>query len=102
MAVTLVQSDGQVTNVQANIVSAVGNPTVIIGMSFHNTDSVSRTLQVWINNGANSRKILQIDVAADATVTLDGRYVLATGDSIEAQADVTTVIDYWISGVEVT
>lgn len=102
MAVTLVQYDGQVANAQADIVAAVPNPTVIVGMNFHNTDTVQRTLQLWLNNGTNSRKILQVDVAADATVTVDGRYVLASGDSVEAEADAASVVDFWISGVEVS
>lgn len=102
MAVTLIQTDGQVSDTQSAILSPVTNTTLIVDMTFHNTDASSRTLSVWLDDGTNARKILQVDLAANATTTFSNKFVITNGQSVEAQASVTSVIDYWISAAEIT
>lgn len=102
MAVTFQEFDGQVPNAQGDLVAAVTNTTLLFSMNFHNTDTVVRTLQLWLNDGSTSRKLLQVDVQPDATVSIDTKYTLTSGQSVEGEADAASVIDFWISGAEIT
>ena len=103
MAISFERFEGQVPNSQGDLVAVTTAKTLIFSLNFHNTDSVARTLSVWLHNGTTSRKILeQSSVAADATVIIDTKYTLDIGDKVEGECDAASVMDFWISAAEIT
>lgn len=102
MAATFQRNQGQVPNTQSNIVPAVTNTTIVFSQIYHNTSASAVTLEIWVSSGANTRQVLNQSVAADTTVIFNEKINLVAGDSVQAQASTTNVIDYWISAVEIT
>jgi len=101
MATTVKRYAGQVTNSKADILSAVTNAHIIHSMLFHNVDGSSRTLTLWLNDGT-SRQMISVSINPDETYSYDFKFNMESGDAIEAQASVSSAINFWLSGVEIT
>jgi general stress protein 26 len=97
---TLLNTNGQVTDTKATILTANSNKKILHTVALHNTHNATVELQIWFNDGANSRKMFHIDLEQDATFILDNKINFDDGDYLEAQASVTAVINYWVSYVE--
>ena len=102
MPVTLkIFAEGQLPNSKTTLYTSTARTLYKIVMV--NTDSVSRTIDIYSKPGSTSRRI----EAAAKTLTSGeklaiGPHILESGDLIEGNASAAAVIDYIIEGFEIT
>ncbi len=103
MALTFDRTNGQVASSASNIVATSANKRLVFTMTFHNTDSVDRTLEVTLWESASPYVLFAETMAAGSRITVTDKHTLnATTDLVKAVSDAASVIDYWISFVEIT
>lgn len=72
------------------------------GLSLVNTDSVARTVNIYVNRVGTSRRTvpmaLKLETGNDGFYVNQSVIVLAVSSSIEGDASAATVVDYVISG----
>lgn len=92
---------GILTNSPAILYTApVDTTTYVVSGIFHNFDSVSRQVDLSIQIGGNTRQIFSQVIDADSQYFFNERIIMEANDSIIANADASSAINYWISGAE--
>lgn len=91
-------AEGQLPATKTTLFTAA-SPTIIKSITLVNTDSVARTVNLYIKR-TTSRHIIPVNLslAAGACYADDLNRVLGTGDILEGDASSASVIDYVISG----
>lgn len=104
MAVTATRLAVGTAPLTATTVYTVGASTTTIATSImlHNTDSSTRTVQVYFRVSATNYRIIYVDLAPDASLYWNERSVLETTDEIQIEASAASVVNYYISGAEIT
>lgn len=98
MALTPFNANGQLPSSKGTLYTA--SATVIINsISLVNSDSVTRTVNLYIKTGT-SRRIIPVALSlATGTAYIDDTVrCLNNGDLIEGDASAASVVDYVISG----
>jgi hypothetical protein len=102
-------ADGQLGNSKATLytASAVAGTKVVIprgGLVLVNTDSVKRTVNVYVNRTGTSRRVApkayELQAGNDGTYVSGSVIVLEASDLLEGDADAAAVVDYVISGYQ--
>lgn len=103
MAITLTTlADGQMPSTITTAYTAPASTTaVILSAIFHNTDSGAHTIEMYLNTGTN-RQLFEISLSANQSYMFTERVVIETSSSIRLNCDAGSVVDYVISGLEVT
>ena len=95
-------ADGQLGTSPASIYTATGVKAIIKSATLFNTDSSKHTIGVYITrSGGTRRQIASIELAAgvgDNAVPSGGCIVLSSGDTLEAEASVGSVVDFVVMG----
>lgn len=87
----------------AGVYTAPGaTTTAIVSAVFHNTDSSTHTIEMYIRVSGSDYQLLEIDIEADGSLFFNERVVLETGSIIRLVADTGSVVTYYISGIEMT
>ena len=95
--------EGQLAVATAVIYTVPGaTQTIIKTITLVNTDSVPRTVNLFIKGAATNRRIIPKDTSLGAGFLLetDQEYTLEAGDTIEGDASAVTIVDFTIHGVE--
>jgi hypothetical protein len=96
-------ADGQVPNTKSALYTSPSNTTTLIkGMTFVNTSSTPQTLTLFSNRSGSSRQYISVTLEENETLVADGALTLETGDVLEAETTTATVVDYTISGVQIS
>lgn len=97
--------DGQLAAAKGTLYTVPGATQAILrSITLVNTDASARACNLYVNRTGASRRIIPKDVSLGA----GERYELLTvitleaGDLIEGDASAATVVDYVLSGVEVS
>jgi hypothetical protein len=96
-------ANGQLASSKGTIYTVPGSTqTIVKSISLVNTDSVARTVNLYVNASGTSRRIIPKDLSlpAGATLEFDRVITLEAADIIEGDASAATVVDYVISGAE--
>lgn len=106
MAITpKVLAEGQLAAAKATLYTVPGaTSTIVSSITLTNTDAAARTVNIYVKPGGTSRRVVPKDlsIAAGYSVIDDTVRTLETGDLIEGDASAANVVDYVISGMEVT
>jgi hypothetical protein len=104
MALTIkALASGQLGASKATLYTVPGSTqTIIKSITLVNTDSVTRTVNLYINTAGTSRRVSPKDLSlpAGAMFELDRVITLEAADLIEGDASSAAVVDYAISGAE--
>lgn len=67
-----------------------------------NTDTVARTLNLYVNTGSVVRRLTPKNLSLDIgfLAVYDDEFVLDAGWSLDGDASAATVIDFTVSGIE--
>jgi len=98
-------ADGQLPAAAAALYTVpASTSTIIKTITISNTDSVTRTVNLYINaNGVNRRIIPQnLPMPQNYTWINNDELTLETGDMIQGDASAANVVDYTINGIEET
>ncbi len=94
-------ANGQLPNTKTALYTAA-SVTVVSDIQLVNTDTVTRTVNLYIKRTTSRRLIPMAAVlVAGANGEARGPFTLAAGDLIEGDASVATVVDYSIHGARV-
>lgn len=106
MALAIKQlAQGQLAAAKATIYTTPAVTQAIVkSITVINTDTVARTVNLYVNSAGTSRRIVPKDLslAAGAMVEIDRVLTLEAADLIEGDCSAATVADYIISGAENT
>lgn len=92
---------GQLPSSKTALYTVPGNQRALIfTLVLINTDAAARTVNIYVGNGVNSRRICPKNLSIDpgAMVVLDDEIVIHEGERVEADASVAAVVDYVLSG----
>ena len=105
MAITIKHlADGQLAGSKGTIYTCPSGVTAIVRtIQLVNTDSSSRTVNLYVNSGT-SRGIIPKDTTLKAgeSLEVDLPVTLEAADLIEGDASSANLVDYTISGIERT
>lgn len=98
-------ADGQLAAAKGTLYTVPGATQAIVpqnGISLVNTDAAARTMNLYVNRGGTSRRIIPKDMslAAGEAYYVPLRITLEAADLIEGDASVANVVDFTINGVE--
>lgn len=96
-------ASGQLASSKGTIYTVPGSTqTIVKSLTLVNTDSVARTVNLYVNTAGTSRRICPKDLSlpAGALLELDRVITLEAADLIEGDASAATVVDFFISGAE--
>ncbi len=98
MALTAFNSNGQLPSSKGTLYTATA-AVVVNSITLVNTDSVTRTVNLYIKTGT-SRHIIPValSLTTGSAYLDDITRCLNSGDLIEGDASAATVVDYVISG----
>lgn len=103
---TLVLGQGQLASTIGDIYTSPAlTTTVVKTITVVNTDSVTRTVNLYILKAAGSaRKItpMNMPLLTGESLVFDSVFTLAAGDKIQGDASAATCCDFIISGVQET
>lgn len=98
-------NNGTVSDTKGTLYTGVsGKVTLVKSMIFHNTNTTTETLIVYLkDSGGSSKVIAQKNIEENSTFTLHLKspFHLQLNDLIEAETTTAAVVNYWISGVEI-
>ncbi|MGH9970332.1 MAG: hypothetical protein ACREBG_21425 [Pyrinomonadaceae bacterium] len=99
-------AQGQLSAVAGDIYSVpAATNTLVVKVALVNTSTSVRTVNLYIKSGATAaRRIIpaNLTLAAGFMLETDEYYTLSAAESIQADADVVSAVDYSIHGVEQT
>jgi hypothetical protein len=106
MALTARRIQGQLPNTKTTLYTVPAS-TQFMSLSIvcNNTGGSTQTIQFFLKTSStSSRRIINIDVPAGASMYSGGeeRFIIEATDVIEGQTTTASVVDYWISGIEIT
>jgi len=96
-------ASGQLAAAKATIYTTPGaTQAVVKSITLVNTDTVARTVNLYVNTAGTSRRVIPKDLAlaAGSQFTIDHLITLEAADLLEGDASAATVVDYVISGAE--
>lgn len=99
MAITFIDSNGQLPATKGTL-HTMTNPGTI-RVTLVNTDTVSRTFNLYVNPTGTSRRI----APKDSTLGAGEKYIsdpqtLQAGDLVEGDGSAATIVDYKVNGFE--
>jgi len=90
-------ANGQLPSAKSTLFTATTD-TIVKSITLVNTDVVSRTVNLYIKR-ASSRRIIPVNLSLGAgSVAIVDDLVISSGDLIEGDASVATIVDYSICG----
>jgi len=96
-------ADGQVPDTKTTLyTSPSGITTLIKGMTFVNTSSTPQSLTLFANRSGTSRQYVSVTLEEGDMLVADGALTLEASDELEAQTTTAAVVDYLISGVQIS
>lgn len=102
MAITPnILADGQLSATAATTIFTASAATYLTHIVFVNTSAADVTMNLYIKNGASTtRRQLPKDmtVAAGEAFYWGGRFSLASGDLVQADASTGSVVDFTVYG----
>lgn len=97
---------GALPSSAGTLYTATSGKKIITSINLHNTDSVTRTVELWLvpsgGSADGTNKILKQDLAAGQTYVFDRVMVLEINDFIRGVAGAASVISTHIFGTEIT
>jgi hypothetical protein len=96
-------ASGQLAGSKGTLYTVPGSTQAVVkSITLVNTDSVTRTVNLYVNTAGTSRRICPKDLSlpAGAMFELDRVITLEAADLIEGDASTATVVDFVISGAE--
>jgi len=79
---------------------------IVVTISLVNTDSVSRTVNVYVKRAAGTSRRVGVPkdyaLGAGALVETEQEYTLGPGDAVRGSASAANVVDFSVHGVEET
>lgn len=96
-------ADGQLPAAKGTLYTVPGaTQTILRSITLVNTDSVARTVNIYVNRTGTSRRIIPKDqsIQPGASTHVAIIVTLEAGDLVEGDASVATIVDYTLSGVE--
>jgi len=98
-------ADGQLPAAPAALYTVPASTfTIIKTITISNTDSVTRTVNLYVNASGVNRRILpqNMPMPQNYTFLFGDELTLEAGDMIQGDASAAVVVDYTINGVEET
>lgn len=104
MAVTLKDlGNGQLPAAKGTLYTVPGATNAAARVLLVNTDTVSRTVNIYTNKTGTSRRVSPKDLSmAAGEKWISEVLTLEAADLIEGDASAATIVDYQINGFEVT
>ena len=97
-------AQGQLSAMAGDIYSVpVATNTLVVKIALVNTTAATRTVNLYIKSGATpARRIIpnNLTLVAGYMLETDDYYTLSAAESIQADADIVSAVDYSIHGVE--
>lgn len=90
------------TSLSTMYVTPSATQTIISSAFFHNTDSSSCTIDLFVEISSTDYQIWHQTIAANGTFVLNERFILEATHEFKIQASTISVIHYLISGAEIT
>ena len=97
-------ANGQLPNSKGTLYTVpTGNTSIAKSVVLVNTDSVERTVNLYVNFGTGSRRFIPkgLVLPAGAKFEDSSAITLEAGDFIEGDASAVSVIDFIVSGVNI-
>jgi len=98
--------DGQLPSPAAAAIYTVAASTnaIIKTITLVNLDSVTRTVNLYVNASGVNRRIIPQDMPMPQNYTwiFDDELTLEAGDMIQGDASAANVVDYTVNGIEET
>ena len=104
MGVTLKDlGNGQLAAAKATLYTVPAATQAAAKVTLVNTDSSTRTVNLYVNKTGTSRRICPKDLSLVAGSEFTSKVqTLETGDLIEGDASAATIVDYVVNGFEVS
>lgn len=104
MALSIVAlADGQLPNAKGTLYAVPALTQAILkSITLVNTDTVDRTVNLYVNRTGTSRRIIGKDMTIGAGESLQFQTLvtLEAGDLVEGDASAAAVVDYTLNGVQ--
>jgi len=95
--------DGQLPAAKGTLYTVPGATQAILrSVTLVNTDTVKRTVNLYVNRTGTSRRIIAVnqEIAAKSPTYVNVIVALEAGDLVEGDASAAVVVDYTLNGVE--
>lgn len=104
MAVTLKDlGNGQLPATKGTLYTVPASTNAAAKVTLVNTDTVARTVNIYVNKSGTSRRVSPKDLSLGAGEKWSGSlHSLEAADLVEGDASAATVVDYVVDGFEVT
>jgi hypothetical protein len=101
VAITLKTADGQLPAAKGTLYTMAADGFVKVTVV--NTDTVARTVNIYVNPAGTSRRVSSKDQSLGAGERAAfGLHALQSGDLVEGDASAATIVDYKVDVVEAT